>query len=318
MQVIGLFAWPPHCCIATAGAQIETWSTEISALRVNPSLRQPGGHTELIIAMQNPRASFPIGFRVTSMAVLWPKKSMTVILARCYSMAPLMYHIIENNSDFVIIYKKPDTSFHSESGAPGLFETLKKQEGFAELFPVHRLDKVTSGLLVMAKNIATNHELTQAFSNRAVEKFYLAISAKKPSKKQGLIKGDMTPSRRGSWKLLTSAENPAITQFFNKGFDGGRRLFIVKPHTGKTHQIRVALKSLGSPILGDQLYSGQASPDRTYLHAFSLGFQLGNQHFRFTEPPREGTYFQDAAFTSAITEWMQPWTLQWPLIAGKH
>lgn len=251
------------------------------------------------------------------MVVLWPKKSMTDILARCYSSAFVMYHIIENHPDFVVIYKKPDTSFHSESGEPGLFETLKQGEGFAELFPVHRLDKVTSGLLVMAKNSATNYALTQAFANREVEKFYLAISAKKPSKKQGLIKGDMSPARRGSWKLLPTQNNPAITQFFNKGLEESRRLFIVKPHTGKTHQIRVALKSLGAPILGDQLYAGQSSPDRTYLHAFSLSFYLNNKHYRFTEAPREGVYFLDAAFKHGIAEWAEPWALNWPGVAGK-
>ncbi len=233
-------------------------------------------------------------------------------------MAPVMYRILENHSDFVVIYKFPNTSFHSESGSPGVFETVKQRENFRELYPVHRLDKITSGLLVMAKNAATNHALTQAFANREVEKFYLAISTKKPAKKQGLVKGDMSPARRGSWKLLASSDNPAITQFFNKGLANGRRLFIVKPHTGKTHQIRVALKSLGAPILGDQLYSGQVSPDRVYLHAYSLSFRLGNQLYRFSEEPAEGIYFTDAVFNTALGDWAEPWNLPWPAIAGKN
>lgn len=231
-----------------------------------------------------------------------------------------MYEIIENHRNFVVIYKKPNTSFHSESGEPGVFETLKQREGFTELFPVHRLDKVTSGLLVMAKNAATNLALTQAFANREVEKFYLAISAKKPLKKQGLIKGDMAPARRGAWKLLPTHENPAITQFFNKGIGDGLRLFIVKPHTGKTHQIRVALKSLGAPILGDELYGGDhadALNDRTYLHAFSLGFLLNGEQYRFTAMPREGEHFCAESFASAIEEWREPWLLSWPVLKTK-
>ena len=99
-----------------------------------------------------------------------------------------MYDVIVINPDFVVIYKKPDSSFHSENGEPGLFETVKQREGFSELYPVHRLDKVTSGVLVMAKTAEVNRQLVNAFSQRQIEKYYLAISNKKPIKKQGLIK----------------------------------------------------------------------------------------------------------------------------------
>ena len=231
-----------------------------------------------------------------------------------------MYELVENNPEFVVIYKKPGSSFHSESGELGLFETVKQQEAFAELFPVHRLDKVTSGLLVMAKTQEVNRQLTAAFSERQVQKFYLAISTKKPNKKQGLIKGDMTPARRGAWKLLTTQENPAITQFFSKSISAGRRLFLVKPHTGKTHQIRVALKSVGAPIAGDSLYGDalqSAACDRCYLHAYSLAFSLSGKQYRFTELPREGDFFGDDFFAAAIQEWREPWLLSWPQQSGK-
>ena len=231
-----------------------------------------------------------------------------------------MYDVVENNSDFIVIYKKPNTSFHSESGEPGLFETVRQTEKLDELFPVHRLDKVTSGLLVMAKTKDVNRQLTEAFRDRRVEKYYLAISAKKPTKKQGLIKGDMAPSRRGAWKLLVTQDNPATTQIFSKSIASGRRLFIVKPHTGKTHQIRVALKSIGAPILGDALYGDAIASeicDRTYLHAFSLAFGLGDKQYRFTQLPREGEFFVDEYFAAAIEEWNTPWLLAWPVVQGK-
>lgn len=230
-----------------------------------------------------------------------------------------MYYVIENNPDFVVIYKKPGASFHSESGESGLFETVKQQEGFLELFPVHRLDKVTSGLLVMAKNAEVNRLLTEAFSQRLVQKYYLAISTKKPNKKQGLIKGDMAPARRGAWKLLATQDNPAVTQFFSKSISAGRRLFIIKPQTGKTHQIRVALKSIGAPIAGDSLYGDSVQSqvyDRCYLHAYSLAFSLGEKQYRFTELPREGNFFSDDFFAEAIQEWCEPWLLSWPQLAA--
>lgn len=230
-----------------------------------------------------------------------------------------MYAVIDENIDLLVIYKYPGTSFHSESGEPGLFEFCKQQQGLDQLFPVHRLDKVTSGLLVMAKTPAANQALTAAFRQREVEKYYLAISARKPLKKQGLIKGDMVASRRGAFKLLPTSENPAITQFFSKSLGAGRRLFIVKPHTGKTHQIRVALKSIGSPIMGDLLYadtSTNSDCDRTYLHAYSIAFKLGEKNYRYTVTPREGVFFSDALCTSAIDEWREPWTLAWPVLKG--
>lgn len=232
-----------------------------------------------------------------------------------------MYDIVENNPEFVVIYKKPGASFHSESGEPGLFETLKQREAFHELFPVHRLDKITSGLLVMAKTLEVNRQLTEAFSRRQVQKFYLAISSRKPNKKQGLIKGDMAPARRGAWKLLTTQDNPAITQFFSKSISAGRRLFIVKPHTGKTHQIRVALKSIGAPIAGDSLYGDFAQSeayDRCYLHAYSLAFSLGEKNYRFTELPREGDFFSDEFFAAALQDWYEPWLLRWQSLLSRE
>ena len=226
-----------------------------------------------------------------------------------------VYELIENNEHFLIVYKKPNTSFHSEGGVCGLFETVKQAQGLTELYPVHRLDKVTSGLLLMAKTAAVNQELVDQFKNREVQKFYLAISGKKSKKKQGLIKGDMESARRGAWKLLATHTNPAITQFFSAPLGDGKRLFIVKPNTGKTHQIRVALKSIGAPILGDVLYADAAScinVDRVYLHAFSLAFRLQGNAYRFTELPREGNLYANDEFHLAMQAFSTPWKLAWP------
>jgi tRNA pseudouridine32 synthase/23S rRNA pseudouridine746 synthase len=227
------------------------------------------------------------------------------------------YELIDNNENFIVIYKRPATNFHSEDGQIGLFETVKQHLGLQELYPVHRLDKVTSGILVMAKTASVNQELVEQFKNRQVEKFYLAISSKKPKKKQGLIKGDMESARRGAWKLGNTHRNPAITQFFSSSMDEGKRLFIIKPHTGKTHQIRVALKSLGSPIMGDSLYADARTcvdVDRVYLHAYSLAFRLMGKFYRFTALPHEGEDFISPVFCSAVQEFAKPWELMWPKI----
>ena len=165
-----------------------------------------------------------------------------------------MYRIIKNHEDFLLINKSTEVSFHKESDTEGLLELLKKEPGIKELHTVHRLDKVTSGLLLFAKNTETAKDISRQFRKRLVEKYYIALSDRKPRKNQGLIKGDMIKSRRGAWKLLRTMNNPAVTQFFSCSAGNSLRLFIIRPRSGKTHQVRVALKSIGSPVLGDPMY----------------------------------------------------------------
>lgn len=228
-----------------------------------------------------------------------------------------MYHLIENNTNFIVVYKNPGVSFHCEANALGLFECVKQQENLRELYPVHRLDKVTSGLLVMAKTAAANQELVNQFAERRIEKYYLAVSDKKPKKKQGLVKGDMASSRRGAYKLLTTQLNPAVSQFFSAAMGEGRRLFLIKPRTGKTHQIRVALKSLGSPILGDSLYgdaTASLAVDRTYLHAYELAFSMAGDEHRFRVLPQQGEHFLSPEFITAVAAFQNPHEHAWPSV----
>ena len=212
------------------------------------------------------------------------------------------------HSQFVVIDKPAGISFHSET-EPGLVVRMEQQLD-QPLYPVHRLDKMTSGLVVLAKGVEVARHFQQLFENRDIEKYYLAISTHKPKKKQGWIKGDMAPSRRGSYRLLTSTNNPAITQFTSMSLRPNERLFLVKPHTGKTHQIRVALKSLGSPIAGDQRYQASDEAvleDRGYLHAFGLRFQLNNQDYAFVFPPKFGARFLASEFRLQCQACQEPW-----------
>nr|WP_086939595.1 TIGR01621 family pseudouridine synthase [Thaumasiovibrio occultus] len=223
-----------------------------------------------------------------------------------------MYKLIENNPSFVVIDKLPGISVHKDDGDTPLVASVAADLGLEQLYLVHRLDKMTSGLLLLAKNADAAATLSGLFAARQVEKFYLAIGEKKPSKKQGLISGDMARSRRSSWKLLPSKRNPAVTQFFSLAGEQGQRLFLCKPHTGKTHQIRVALKSVGSAIVGDPIYGNPA--DRGYLHAYQLAFEYEQQPFRFQSVPSQGELWQTDAMKAALTEWHTPHLLAWPTI----
>lgn len=183
------------------------------------------------------------------------------------------------------------------------------------LHPVHRLDKDTSGLWLLATHSDSNRLLSHAFQRKAIQKFYLAITDKKPKKKQGKVIGGMARSRRGQWQLLRSNENLAVTDFrsisMNSEAQKGLRLVLCRPQTGKTHQIRVAMKSIGSPITGDSIYSSGSSVkyDRLYLHAYAIEFFWHDERYRFQCSPDSGDLFSNAEFTAAVKPFLRPFDI---------
>lgn len=218
--------------------------------------------------------------------------------------------VLYKNNDFIIAIKNAGVNFHSEEEA-GFVVLVSQQEGIP-LFPVHRLDKMTSGLVILAKTSEAAALFGKMFENREVEKYYLAISMRKPKKKQGWVKADMGSARRGDYKLLPTMDNPAITQFISCALRTHERFFLIKPHTGKTHQIRVALKSLGSPCTGDERYAASdeaRKEDRGYLHAYALRFVLNDEAFTFVSPPDEGERFVSSECTTQLEIWEKPWEL---------
>ncbi|MGB0893894.1 MAG: TIGR01621 family pseudouridine synthase [Parashewanella sp.] len=220
------------------------------------------------------------------------------------------YQLIADEDDFIIINKFPNVHFHSQDGQAGVVaqvELDRKQK----LYPVHRLDSPTSGLLIFAKSSQTANQLAELFKAHQVQKYYLAIAKGKPKKKQGWVIGDMAKSRRGMHKLLHSKQNPAITQFFSYALQNGLRLYLLKPHSGKTHQLRVALTSLGSPILGDPLY-GKDDSDRCYLHAYCLEFELNDKAYFYQCVPEIGDAFTTETIKQQLKQLRQPQLLDWP------
>jgi len=235
------------------------------------------------------------------------------------------FEIIDIQEDFIVVNKASGVNFHDENElGQGLFNLICQQFNQTDtdkLFPVHRLDKMTSGLIIFARNLESAQKFQLLFSQHDIEKYYLAISDKKPKKKQGLIKGDMEKSRRGSWKLLRTQNNPAISQFFSYALPEGKRLYLIKPHSGKTHQIRVALSSIGAPILGDDRYYGLSnisstnnSKDRGYLHAYALKFIFNGHAYHYVLPPSSGKHYLEAHTLNQLETLQAPWLLNWPKV----
>ena len=221
--------------------------------------------------------------------------------------------IIADEAEFMLLYKPAGMNFHCEDSEKGFVVLAQELMQTKELYSVHRLDKMTSGLILLAKSSKAANHFATMFEARAIEKYYIAISTRKPKKKQGWIKADMAPSRRGSYKLLQTKDNPAITQFHSTSIRPNERLFLLKLHTGKTHQIRVALKSIGAPIAGDIRYADAneaKKEERGYLHAYALRFTLNNKAYSYTLPPREGERFCTEELDIILREqYNKPWEL---------
>ena len=230
-----------------------------------------------------------------------------------------MYDLIDSTADYLVVSKHAGVDFHKTSRGEGIVERLRADLGRAEIYPVHRLDTITSGLLILARTRPCLVELSRQFRERAVSKFYVAVADGHPKKKQGTIVGDMKKGRNGEWILARSLTRPAVTQFISAGLGNGLRLYLLRLLTGRTHQIRVALKSVGAPVLGDAAYAGKRydsfAPDRGYLHAYALRFTLNGVQHDYVDAPRTGRFFTEEPCTAALAGFGPPWTVPWPAVS---
>ena len=143
---------------------------------------------------------------------------------------------------------------------------------------VHRLDRDTSGLLVVARSEAVLAELQAALKARRIEREYLALVEGRPSARTGTIEAPLGRDRRVRTRMSpdTADGRPAVTHFATERvLPGGRyTLLRVRLETGRTHQIRAHLKAIGHPVAGDPEYghAGALGLPRQFLHAERLAF----------------------------------------------
>lgn len=163
---------------------------------------------------------------------------------------------------------------------------------------VHRLDKDTTGVLIAAKTLIAQQKLIEAFSGRKMEKTYLAICVGRPM--NGLINAPIGrhPTHRKEMTILSDGRE-AISEVQTLAFNDQISLVIIRPKTGRTHQIRVHMKHIGCPILGDPIYGSHKAnqthrPERILLHAYRLNFAHPT-----TQLPLH--------FTAPIPEDFKPW-----------
>ena len=139
---------------------------------------------------------------------------------------------------------------------------------------VHRLDKETSGCLVVAKNDAAHLELARQFAGREVTKIYLALVSGTPKRPRGVIEAAIGrhPVHRKKMQVDPRRGRPAKTEYRVLQSLGKISLVECILHSGRTHQIRVHLHHLGHPVIGDAVYGRKGTAPRQMLHAWKLGF----------------------------------------------
>ncbi len=198
--------------------------------------------------------------------------------------------VIAEDEDVLVLNKPPGLVVHPAKGnwtgtlVHGLLG--HDQESFSELVDeqqrpgiVHRLDKDTSGVMVVAKNEQARFALSAAFAERRVEKTYLAIVQGEFGAKTGEIRTliGRHPRDRKLMAVVEEKGKPAVTLYRVLATTGEHTLVEVRILTGRTHQIRVHFASLRHPILGDDMYGGrqgglQVPVPRQMLHAWKLAF----------------------------------------------
>jgi 23S rRNA pseudouridine955/2504/2580 synthase len=195
--------------------------------------------------------------------------------------------IISETSDFFAINKPPGLAVHGGSGVRlGLIESLRRlfpEQRYMEL--VHRLDRDTSGLVLIAKNARTLRELHEQLRTDRIDKRYLALVAGKWPAYRTSVAAPLAKHHTASGERIVKVDvngKTSETQFRVLERLPGATLIEAKPITGRTHQIRVHTQHSGHPILGDTKYETELSARcavsapvrRLFLHAGALSFTL--------------------------------------------
>ena len=193
--------------------------------------------------------------------------------------------IVYEDSDLLVVDKPAGLTVHPAPGHPS--HTLVNAvlaycpdilaiDGSQRPGIVHRLDKDTSGLMLVAKNHAAHLNLSQQLSARSIVRRYKVLVRGRLSPERGAIEAPIGRDPRHRQRMaVVSRGRPACTRYRVLGYPGEFTLLEATLETGRTHQIRVHLSAIGYPVVGDTVY-GTRSPflGRQFVHAHRLRFQL--------------------------------------------
>ncbi|MFC1860966.1 RluA family pseudouridine synthase [Chloroflexota bacterium] len=193
--------------------------------------------------------------------------------------------IIYEDNDVLVIDKPPGLTVHPAPGHPdhtlvnailAHFPHLADIGGSLRPGIVHRLDKDTSGVMLVAKNSMAQANLAEQFATRAVKKEYMVLVRGHLIPESGIIEAPLgrDPANRKRMAVVTRGRE-ARTAYRVIRYIRDYTLLEITPETGRTHQIRVHLAAIGFPVVGDTTYGGKSPHvSRQFLHASRLGFKL--------------------------------------------
>lgn len=214
----------------------------------------------------------------------------------------IFFQVLHEDEDIIVLAKPPGLVVHPACGhfsgtlVHGLLHHCRNLSGIGgELRPgiVHRLDKDTSGVMVVAKNDLAHQSLSGQFKKRSVEKMYLALLVGRPPSREGRINLAIGrhPVNRKKMAVRKQTGRVAITRWKILDEFDSFSFVEIKLDTGRTHQIRVHMAALGCPVAGDRVYGGKRLPNhlslpRQFLHASQLSFDHPRSHdrLRLTAP----------------------------------
>jgi tRNA pseudouridine32 synthase / 23S rRNA pseudouridine746 synthase len=232
----------------------------------------------------------------------------------------LRTRVLFENADVIVLDKPPGLSVTGERHDTDVVELAR--EAGERLMPVHRIDKVTSGVVLLARNTAAHGPLTRQFAARTATKAYLAVVRATGLPERFTVDLPLTVGRKNAvrvagprdriaydgpsatWRLpdadVTSGKSvyPSVTHCHRLHEHGDVTVLLANPVTGRRHQIRVHLAWTGAPILGDPLFaatSGHAEAARTYLHSWRLALDVSWAGGRVEYTADPGADFADVA-----------------------
>ncbi len=215
---------------------------------------------------------------------------------------PIPLNILYEDDDLLVIDKPAGLTVHPAPGHPAhtlvnailsYLSSLPDTGDWQRPGIVHRLDRDTSGVMLVAKNSAAHQNLTDQFKTRSVVKAYQVLVKGRLTPEDGIIEAPVGRDPRHRQRMAVVAESrgrEARTEYHVIDYIGDYSLLEVRPETGRTHQIRVHLAAIGYPVVGDKIY-GVKSPhlSRQFVHASLLGFKLPStgEYVEFTSdlPP---------------------------------
>lgn len=182
----------------------------------------------------------------------------------------------------LVVFNKPAGMLSIKKGA---YLAEGSLDDFGE--PAHRLDRDTSGIVVVAKNPETRSKLQKQFADRKTHKLYYAVVVGHPKQPHAIIDIPLTRNLKKPTTFIPNQDGrEAITEYKVIAENSRFSLVELRPRTGRTHQLRIHMAHIGTPILGDKVYNPKSpKADRMYLHAASLEITIPeSKRVTFTAP----------------------------------